>query len=89
MLGDDDPDTRIETLRVQLDVAGERTECFQPMRSYTVAQATALVRAEGSFELAAAFDRRYDIDAPRPFLDPSVSSGSVVLVLRKAGPAVG
>jgi SAM-dependent methyltransferase len=76
---------RVETLRVRLLVRSgrrrERVEDFQPMRVYARADIASLLAAEGSFEIAAAFDGRYDIGRPVPF---EAAAGSVLLVLRTA-----
>lgn len=80
MLGDDDPGTRIGTLRARLDLAGERIESFAPMRTYSGAQVRELVADEGSFRIAASCGRDYCLDR---LLDLETQEGSVVLVLRK------
>jgi SAM-dependent methyltransferase len=83
-LGDVDPNTRIETMRVQLDIRdrGKRRkiESFQPLRVYSAQDLQDLFREEGSFEAVACFDRRYNLEDPRP-LDSI--RGSAVLVLRR------
>lgn len=74
---------RVETIRVRLAIRRgrlrERVEDFQPMRVYGRADVAALLAAEGSFGLAAAFDGRYDLERPIPL---EKAAGSVVLVLR-------
>lgn len=76
---------RVETLRVRLVVRRgdrrEEVEDFQPMRVYARADLASLLAAEGSFEIAAAFDGRYDLARPMPF---ERVAGSSVLVLRTA-----
>jgi len=81
-LGDFDPDARTETMRVAYEVDGERHEFFHVMRTYTRRQAEDLIDGEGSFEIAAAFDRSYDLDRP---VELDEIEGSAVLVLRKEG----
>ncbi|MFQ5844672.1 MAG: class I SAM-dependent methyltransferase, partial [Planctomycetota bacterium] len=80
-LGDVDPETRIETMRVRLDVRdhGRRRviESFQPLRVWSPAELEALVGRSG-FRIDACFDRRYDLDAPLPL---EAVDGSAVLVL--------
>ena len=80
MLGDADPHTLVETFRARMRIDGEEIESFAPMRTYTVPQAEALVDAEGSFEIVAAFNRGYDLDEP---VVTGRVAGSIVLVLRK------
>jgi len=76
---------RIETLRVRLVVRNggrrEVVEDLEPMRVYARADLASLLAAEGSFEIAAAFDGRYDLGRPMPF---ERVAGSAVLVLRTA-----
>jgi SAM-dependent methyltransferase len=83
VLGDADPVRRVETMRVRLDVKDKgrpRTvESRQPLRTYTPAQALALVSR--AFEVAGIFDRRYDLTLPQPI---EKIDGSAVFVLRAA-----
>jgi len=76
---------RVETLRVRLVIRRgdrrEEVEDFQPMRVYARADLASLLAAEGSFEIAAAFDGRYDLARPIRF---DRVAGSAVLVLRTA-----
>jgi Methyltransferase domain len=85
-IGDADPTRRLETMRVTLDVRDSgrrrRLESRQPLRTYTHAQVRALIATDGLWELAAAFDRRYDLGEPRSL---ESIDGSAVLVLRKHG----
>jgi len=75
---------RIETMHVRIEVRrGERLdeiEDFQPMRVYSRADFRSLLDSEGSFEIAAIFDRHYDLRRPVALEDV----GSAVFVLRKA-----
>jgi len=84
-LGDADPTTRVETMHVRLSIRGgarrRRVESFQPLRIYARNDVHALLAAEGSFEIAAAFDRFYDFDHPVSLAE---MAGSVVLILRAA-----
>lgn len=84
-LGDADPDTRIETGHFRMDVyrgdRHERIESFQPMRVYSRRQIEDLVDGEGSFEIAAVFDRGYDLACP---VELDEIAGSAVLVLRRS-----
>jgi SAM-dependent methyltransferase len=83
-LGDADPSTRIETVHFRMEVfAGdrhERIESFMPMRVYTPRQLEALIDGEGSFEIAAVFDRGYDLEHP---VELAEIAGSAVLVLQR------
>lgn len=87
-LGDADPVRRVETMQVRLDVtergARRRIESRQPLRTYTRAQARALLAgaAGGALEVAAVFDRRYDLDRPMAL---EQIDGSAVFVLRRVG----
>jgi hypothetical protein len=76
---------RVETLRVRVDIRRgrerERIEDFRPMRVYARKDVTALLAAEGSFDLAAVFGRGYDLARP---VGLDTISGSAVLVLRAA-----
>jgi hypothetical protein len=84
-LGDSDPDTRIETGHFRMDVYRggryERIESFQPLRVYSRRQFEDLIDGEGSFEIAAVFDRRYDLAKP---VELDEIAGSAVLVLRRS-----
>jgi len=84
-LGDADPDARLETGQFRMDVYRggryERIESFQPLRVYSRRQVEDLVAGEGSFEIAAIFDRRYDLSDP---LELDDIAGSAVLVLRRS-----
>lgn len=77
---------RIETMQVRIEVRRgarcERIEDFQPMRVYSRADVRSMLDAEGSFEIAAVFDRHYDLRRPIALKDV----GSAVFVLRKRGP---
>jgi len=83
-LGDADPASGLETMRVVLDVRHgrrrRRLESRQPLRVYDPAGLRTLVAAAG-LELAACFDRSYDLAAGRALEDVG---GSAVLVLRRA-----
>lgn len=81
MLGDADPATRIETLRVRLRADGEAIESFAPMRTYSAQQVEELIDDQGSFEVAAAFGPGYDLS--RTVELPEVD-GSLLLVLQRA-----
>lgn len=87
VLGDASPATRVETMRVRLDVTDRgrkrRFDSRQPLRTYTRAQARALLQggAQGALELVATFDRRYELDRPLPL---EQVDGSAVFVLRRA-----
>jgi len=78
-LGDADPATRIETLHARVETGGRVIESFQPLRTYTRRQAEDLIDGEGSFEIAAVFDLRYDLGRP---VELGEINGSAVLVLR-------
>jgi len=84
VLGDADPGTRVEAGHFRMDVhrAGrfERIESFQPLRVYSRRQFEVLIDGEGAFEIAAAFDRRYDLSDP---VELDEIAGSAVLVLRR------
>lgn len=85
-LGDADPDSRVETMHARFEVAhgdGRRqvVEGFSAVRTYTRREVEDLVDDEGSFEIAACFDRHYDLARP---LELSETTGSVVLVLEVA-----
>ena len=84
-LGDADPETRVETGHFRMDVyrAGrfERIESFQPLRVYSRRQFEDLIDGEGSFEIAAAFDRRYDLACP---VELDEIAGSAVVLLRRS-----
>ena len=80
-LGDADPDSRQETMRVVYARAdGPEREFFHTMRTYTRRQIEDLIDTEGSFEIAAVTDRNLDIEHP---LELSEIAGSAVLVLRR------
>ncbi|MHC4955300.1 MAG: class I SAM-dependent methyltransferase [Planctomycetota bacterium] len=79
-LGDADPVSRQETMRVVYERDGIRREFFHTMRTYTRRQIEDLVDEEGSFEIAAVTDRHLDLDHP---LELSEIAGSAVLVLSK------
>lgn len=83
-LGDADLDTRVETVHVRAeaerDGTRETVEDFVPMRTYSRRELEDLIDDEGSFEIAAVFDRGYDLDRPVEF---SEISGSAVLALKK------
>ena len=85
VLGDADPETCVETGQFRMDVyrAGryERIESFQPLRVYSRRQLEGLIDGEGSFEIAAVFDRRYDLSCP---VELDEVAGSAVLVLRRS-----
>lgn len=84
-LGDADPDTRIETGHFRMDVRRggrhERIESFLPLRVYSRRQLEDLVDGEGSFEIAAVFDRSYDLARP---VELDEIAGSAVLVLKRS-----
>lgn len=84
-LGDADPDTRVETGHFRMDVYRggryERVESFQPLRVYSRRQFEDLIDLEGSFEIAAVFDRSYDLENP---IELDEISGSAVVVLRRS-----
>ena len=79
-LGDSDPNSRQETMRVVYERAGVEHEFFHTMRTYTRCQFEDLVDDEGSFEIAAVTDRHLDLDRPREL---SEIAGSAVVVLRQ------
>jgi hypothetical protein len=83
-LGDADSDTRIETGHFRMDVyrggRHERIESFLPMRVYSRRQFEDLVDSTGSFEIAAAFDRSYDLARP---VELDEIAGSAVFVLKR------
>lgn len=83
-LGDRDQTTRIETVRVRLDIErdgkSERLEDLQPMRVYAPDDVEELVAREGSFRVASVHDRHYDVDRP---VDLDALYGSAVIVLRR------
>ena len=79
-LGDADPKSRQETMRVVYERAGAEREFFHTMRTYTRRQFEDLIDDEGSFEIAAIADRGLDLDRP---LELSEIAGSAVVVLRK------
>ena len=79
-VGDFDAASRTETMRVVYEIDGNRREFLHSMRTYTRRQMEDLIDDEGSFEIAAVFDRHYDLDAP---IDISDVAGSAVLVLRR------
>jgi len=81
MLGDADPFTRIETLRVRLDADGETLESFAPMRTYSARQVQGLIDDQGSFGIAAAFGAGYDLARS---LELAEVDGSLLLVLQRA-----
>lgn len=76
MLGDEE--ARVETMRTRLFADGDEIESLAPMRTYTTRQVEDLVDGEGSFEIAAAFQRGYDLDDP---VELSEVEGGLVLVL--------
>ena len=61
-----------------MDTGTEVLETLAPMRTYTASQVEDLVDDEASFEIAAVFDRGYDLDRP---VEISEVEGSIVLVL--------
>jgi len=79
-LADADPHTRIETVHIVTDVGGERREFFNAMRVYGREDLQDLIDEEGSFEIAAAFDRGYDLENP---VELDEIAGSAILVLRR------
>jgi hypothetical protein len=83
-LGDADPGTRIETGHFRMDVYRggryERIESFLPLRVYSRRQFEDLIDEEGSFEIAAAFDRSYDLAGP---VEVDEIGGSAVFVLKR------
>jgi hypothetical protein len=83
-LGDADPDTRVETGHFRMDVYRggryERIESFLPLRVYSRRQVEDLIDLEGSFEIAAAFDRSYDLAHP---VEVDEIAGSAVFVLKR------
>lgn len=79
-LGDADPGSRRETLRIVYERGGVEREFFESMRTYTHRQIEDLIDDEGSFELIAAADCDLDLDQPREL---SEIEGSAVLVLQK------
>lgn len=83
-LGDHDAARRQETMQVTLTVRDQgqrlRLESRQPLRTYTPAQVRGLLAAVDGLELAACYDRRYDVDDPREL---DAMQNSVVLVLRR------
>jgi len=78
-LGDADPDSRQETMRVVYERGGVEHEFFHTMRTYTRLQFEDLIDEEGSFEIAAVTDRGLELDRP---LELSEIAGSAVIVLR-------
>jgi SAM-dependent methyltransferase len=79
-LGDADAEARTETMRIYYEFDGSPREHFNIMRTYTRRQLEDLIDDEGSFEVAAVFDRHYDLSNP---IELSEVAGSAVLVLRK------
>ena len=83
-LGDVDGETRVETMETRCTVhrGGTSTtvEVYSPLRVYGRSDLEDLLRAEGSFEVAAVCDRHYDTART---VDPARLEGSAVLVLRK------
>lgn len=85
-LGDADRVRRVETMRVRLTVKEKgrtrRVESRQPLRTYTHAQAHALLEdtTEGALELVEVFDRRYDLERP---MQLEAIDGSAVFILRR------
>ncbi|MHC4937760.1 MAG: class I SAM-dependent methyltransferase [Planctomycetota bacterium] len=79
-VGDTDPASRTETMRIAYEFDGEPREYFHTMRTYTRLQMEELIDDEASFEIAAVFDRHYDLEKP---IELSEVAGSAVLVLRK------
>jgi SAM-dependent methyltransferase len=79
-LGDQDPETRLETSRVEIEAGAERIDETFPMRAYAREQFQDLVDGEGSFEIAACFDRSYDLDRA---VELDELEGSAVIVLRR------
>ena len=78
-LGDGDPDSRQETMRVvYAREGGPQHEFFHTMRTYTRAQIEDLIDDEGSFEILAVADRHLDLNQP---IELSEIAGSAVLVL--------
>lgn len=84
VLGDACPVRRVETMQVRLDVTdagrARRIESRQPLRTYTRAQAGAILAAVPGLEVVGTFDRRYDLDVPVPL---ERVDGSAVFVLRR------
>jgi SAM-dependent methyltransferase len=84
-----DATTRTEWLRNRLTVRHrgraevERLETTWPCRTYDAAQLRRLLDSVPSLELAACFDFRHDIDAPRGFDD---TQEDIVVVARKRPP---
>ena len=78
-LGDADPDSRQETMRVVYERAGVEREFFHTMRTYTRRQFEDLIDDEGSFEIVSVTDRHLDLEHP---LELSEIEGSAVVVLR-------
>jgi len=79
-VGDADPVSRLETMRVVYERDGVEREFVHTMRTYTRRQLEDLIDDEGSFEIVAITDRHLDLDHP---LELSEIAGSAVLVLRK------
>lgn len=79
-LGDQDPVTRLETARVEIEAGPERIDETFPMRTYAREQFQDLVDEEGSFEIVAGFDRGYDLERP---VELDELEGSAVIVLRR------
>ncbi len=84
VLGDACPARRVETMQVRLDVTDRgrrrRIESRQPLRTYTAAQAMALLGAVPALQVVSTFDRRYDLDLPVAL---ERIDGSAVFVLRR------
>lgn len=91
VLGDADRARRVETMRVELTVRERGTtrtiESLQPLRTYSHAQARALLEraTDGALELAAVFDRRYDLD--RPMALEAIDGSAVFILRRRPAPA--
>jgi hypothetical protein len=79
-LGDADSETRTETMHAAYEIDGEPREFYYPVRTYTRRQFEDLIDEEGSFEIAAVYDRRYDVESP---IELSEVAGSAVVILRR------
>lgn len=84
VLGDVDPQTRHETMLVELDVRhGKERRTItsrQPLLVWSPQDLRRVLAEEGSFELVASFARTYELDHP---IALEKVPGSVVLVLRR------
>jgi len=88
-LGDLDPDTRLETVRAEVEVRRNgalerRVESLWPMRVWSPGEFEELLDEDGRFEPVACFHGGYDLSAP---VELGELSGSSLIVLRREGRA--